>query len=137
MKAIGAAAIAGGISPAALFGSGLTTGLFWLLAGVHRGYQADSQARHQARCARHHAGPGALLHGRWCPPYEDSAGPGGYRPGGHLPSSDESQDSGHVYALDHRGWVRGDHEPADNLGTGQDSSRLQAAGFQPPDDHLE
>ena len=34
MKAIGAAAIAGGISPAALFGSGLTTGLFWLLAGI-------------------------------------------------------------------------------------------------------
>jgi len=34
MKAIGAAAIAGGITPAALFGSGLTTGLFWLLAGV-------------------------------------------------------------------------------------------------------
>lgn len=33
MKAIGAAAIAGGISPAALFGSGLTTGIFWLLAG--------------------------------------------------------------------------------------------------------
>jgi Molybdate transporter of MFS superfamily len=32
MKAIGAAAIAGGISPAALYGSGLTTGLFWLLA---------------------------------------------------------------------------------------------------------
>jgi Molybdate transporter of MFS superfamily len=34
MKAIGAAAIAGGITPAALFGSGLTTGLFWLLAGL-------------------------------------------------------------------------------------------------------
>ena len=34
MKAIGAAAIAGGISPIALYGSGLTTGLFWLLAGV-------------------------------------------------------------------------------------------------------
>jgi MFS superfamily sulfate permease-like transporter len=34
MKAIGAAAIAGGISPAALYGSGFTTGLFWLLAGV-------------------------------------------------------------------------------------------------------
>jgi len=34
MKAIGAAAIAGGISPAALYGSGVTTGLFWLLAGV-------------------------------------------------------------------------------------------------------
>jgi len=34
MKAIGAAAIAGGISPAALYGSGLTTGLFWLLAGL-------------------------------------------------------------------------------------------------------
>jgi hypothetical protein len=34
MKAIGAAAVAGGISPAALFGSGLTTGLFWLLAGT-------------------------------------------------------------------------------------------------------
>jgi hypothetical protein len=34
MKAIGAAAIAGGITPAALFGSGLTTGLFWLLAGI-------------------------------------------------------------------------------------------------------
>lgn len=33
MKAIGAAAITGGISPAALFGSGLTTGIFWLLAG--------------------------------------------------------------------------------------------------------
>ena len=34
MKAIGAAAIAGGITPAALFASGLTTGLFWLLAGL-------------------------------------------------------------------------------------------------------
>lgn len=34
MKAIGAAAIAGGMSPAALFGSGLTTGLFWLIAGA-------------------------------------------------------------------------------------------------------
>jgi len=34
MKAIGAAAIAGGISPAALFGSGLTTGVFWFLAGA-------------------------------------------------------------------------------------------------------
>jgi hypothetical protein len=34
MKAIGAAAIAGGISPPALFASGLTTGLFWLFAGV-------------------------------------------------------------------------------------------------------
>ena len=34
MKAIGAAAIAGGISPAALFGSGLTTGLYWLVAGA-------------------------------------------------------------------------------------------------------
>ncbi|HET6513522.1 MAG TPA: putative sulfate/molybdate transporter [Thermodesulfovibrionales bacterium] len=34
MKAIGAAAIAGGISPAALYGSGLTTGLFWLFAGI-------------------------------------------------------------------------------------------------------
>lgn len=34
MKAIGAAAIAGGISPAALFGSGLATGLFWLVAGA-------------------------------------------------------------------------------------------------------
>jgi hypothetical protein len=34
MKAIGAAAIAGGISPAALYGSGFTTGLFWLLAGA-------------------------------------------------------------------------------------------------------
>jgi len=30
MKAIGAAAVVGGISPTALFGSGLTTGLFWL-----------------------------------------------------------------------------------------------------------
>jgi MFS superfamily sulfate permease-like transporter len=34
MKAIGAAAVAGGISPAALFGAGLSTGLFWLLAGL-------------------------------------------------------------------------------------------------------
>ncbi len=34
MKAIGAAAIAGGISPMALFGSGITTGIFWLLAGT-------------------------------------------------------------------------------------------------------
>ena len=34
MKAIGAAAIAGGISPAALYGAGLSTGLFWLLAGI-------------------------------------------------------------------------------------------------------
>ncbi|MFZ5569654.1 MAG: putative sulfate/molybdate transporter [Thermodesulfobacteriota bacterium] len=34
MKAIGAAAIAGGISPAALYGSGLTTGLFWLFVGL-------------------------------------------------------------------------------------------------------
>jgi MFS superfamily sulfate permease-like transporter len=34
MKAIGAAAIAGGINPAALFGSGITTGLFWLVVGA-------------------------------------------------------------------------------------------------------
>jgi hypothetical protein len=34
MKAIGAAAIAGGISPAALFGSGITTGIFWFVAGT-------------------------------------------------------------------------------------------------------
>jgi hypothetical protein len=34
MKAIGAAAISGGISPVVLFGAGLTTGLFWLLAGI-------------------------------------------------------------------------------------------------------
>jgi hypothetical protein len=34
MKAIGAAAIAGGITPAALFGSGLTTGLFWMIIGL-------------------------------------------------------------------------------------------------------
>jgi len=34
MKAIGAAAITGGISPAAVYGAGLTTGLFWFLAGV-------------------------------------------------------------------------------------------------------
>jgi MFS superfamily sulfate permease-like transporter len=34
MKAIGAAAIAGGITPGALLGSGLTTGLFWLLVGT-------------------------------------------------------------------------------------------------------
>lgn len=34
MKAIGAAAIAGGISSAAVYGAGLTTGLFWFLAGV-------------------------------------------------------------------------------------------------------
>jgi hypothetical protein len=34
MKAIGAAAIAGGISPAALFGSGITTGIFWFFAGT-------------------------------------------------------------------------------------------------------
>lgn len=34
MKAIGAAAIAGGIAPAAVYGAGITTGLFWLLAGV-------------------------------------------------------------------------------------------------------
>ncbi len=34
MKAIGAAAIAGGISPTALFASGLTTGIFWLLMGA-------------------------------------------------------------------------------------------------------
>ena len=33
MKAIGAAAIAGGMSPAMLFGSGITTGLFWLIVG--------------------------------------------------------------------------------------------------------
>ncbi len=34
MKAIGAAAIVGGISPAALFGSGITTGIFWFFAGA-------------------------------------------------------------------------------------------------------
>ena len=34
MKAIGAAAIAGGVSPSMLFGAGLTTGLFWLILGV-------------------------------------------------------------------------------------------------------
>lgn len=34
MKAIGAAAIAGAVSPSVLYGSGLTTGLFWLIAGL-------------------------------------------------------------------------------------------------------
>ncbi len=34
MKAIGAAAIAGGVSPSVLYGAGLTTGLFWLVAGL-------------------------------------------------------------------------------------------------------
>jgi hypothetical protein len=34
MKAIGAAAIAGAMSPGAVFGAGLTTGLFWLFAGA-------------------------------------------------------------------------------------------------------
>lgn len=34
MKAIGAAAIAGGIKPAAVFGAGLLTGIFWLAAGL-------------------------------------------------------------------------------------------------------
>jgi len=34
MKAIGAAAIAGGITPGVLFASGLSTGLFWLIMGV-------------------------------------------------------------------------------------------------------
>ena len=34
MKAIGAAAIAGGISPAALYGAGFSTGLFWFFAGI-------------------------------------------------------------------------------------------------------
>jgi MFS superfamily sulfate permease-like transporter len=34
MKAIGAAAIAGGMNPIMLFGSGLTTGIFWLILGI-------------------------------------------------------------------------------------------------------
>jgi predicted benzoate:H+ symporter BenE len=34
MKAIGAAAVAGGISPAVLSGAGLVTGLFWFAAGI-------------------------------------------------------------------------------------------------------
>src|SRR5512135_1728665 len=34
MKAIGAAAIAGGISPSAVYGAGITTGIFWFLAGT-------------------------------------------------------------------------------------------------------
>jgi len=45
MKAIGAAAVAGGISPAALFASGLTTGLFWLVIGL------TGAIRHVARLA--------------------------------------------------------------------------------------
>ena len=34
MKLIGAAAIAGGMKPAAVFGAGLVTGIFWLTAGL-------------------------------------------------------------------------------------------------------
>jgi hypothetical protein len=34
MKAIGAAAIAGGMSPSVLFASGITTAVFWLIAGA-------------------------------------------------------------------------------------------------------
>jgi MFS superfamily sulfate permease-like transporter len=34
MKAIGAAAIAGGMNPATLFASGLTTGIFWFILGI-------------------------------------------------------------------------------------------------------
>ena len=48
-----------------------------------------------------------------------------------------AQDPGHVYAVNHRGGVRGPHGPPDHLGTGQDSYRLQAAGFQSPHDYVE
>jgi Molybdopterin converting factor, large subunit len=34
MKAIGAAAIAGGASPFMIFGAGITTGLFWFILGI-------------------------------------------------------------------------------------------------------
>jgi hypothetical protein len=43
MKAIGAAAISGGISPTILYGSGLTTGLFWLVVGLTGGLKPVSK----------------------------------------------------------------------------------------------
>ena len=54
MKAIGAAAIAGGISPAALFGSGITTGIFWFCGRRHGRCPADSQACIQTDSPGHH-----------------------------------------------------------------------------------
>jgi predicted benzoate:H+ symporter BenE len=34
MKAIGAAAVAGGATPPLIFGAGITTGLFWFILGI-------------------------------------------------------------------------------------------------------
>ena len=111
MKAIGAAAIAGGISPAALFGSGITTGIFWFFAGTTGAIKPDSKTCDQTGCKGHHAGAGSFLHGRWGPSHAICAGPGRYRPRRHLPSSDQPQSPGDVCAVIDRGRVGGHHEP--------------------------
>ena len=98
MKAIGAAAIAGGISPAALFGSGLTTGLFWLLAGVTGAIRPISKlaTKPVVRGIMLGLGLSFMVDGV----HRMTTAPvlGGHRPRRHLPSSDEPQDSGHVHA---------------------------------------
>ena len=137
MKAIGAAAIAGGISPAALFGSGLTTGLFWLAAG------ATGAIRPVAKLATKPVVRGIMLglglsfmvdgiHRMQTAPVL-----AGIAFGGYLCPSCQPQGPRDVCAPGHWGWVGRYHEPSDIGGTCQNPYRLQAAGFQHPHDYME
>ena len=137
MKAIGAAAIAGGISPAALFASGLTTGLFWLVVGATGaiGPIAKLAGKPVVRGIMLGLGLSFMvdgIHRMMTTPvlagialvvtYVLLTNPMGPR---------------NVCALGHRGWVGRYHEPSDIGGTCQNPYRLQAAGFQSPDDYVE
>ena len=137
MKAIGAAAIAGGISPAALYGSGLTTGLFWLLAG------ATGIIRPIAKLATKPVVRGIML-GLGLTFMVDGVNRMKTAPvlagialvvtyllltNPKIPAMFMLLIIGVVSAVI--------MNPQIHVGTGQDSYRLQAAGFQPPHDYLE
>ncbi len=81
MKAIGAAAIAGGISPAALFGCGITTGLFWLAAGATGAIRPIAKLATKPLVRGIMLGLGLSFMVDWVPSYADSAGPGWYSSG--------------------------------------------------------
>ena len=137
MKAIGAAAIAGGISPAALYGSGLTTGLFWLLAGT------TGIIRPIAKLATKPVVRGIML-GLGLTFMVDGVNRMKTAPvlaGFALVVTYLLLTNPKIPAMfrapDHRGCLRRYHEPRIHLGAGQNPYRLQAAGFQPSHDYME
>ena len=138
MKAIGAAAIAGGISPAALFGSGITTGIFWFFAGSTGAIKPIAKLATKSRLYGASCwGLGLSFMVDGVHRMQTASNPGRYRSCGHLYSSHKSHSSSNVRALTNRSWFSADHEPCDTARTCQNPCWFQAACFLLSLDYLE